>query len=155
MKAKAIVLALALCFVGVALGYAAADAFMGTWKLNEAKSKLGPGSRKNNTVVYEASGNNVKVTADGTDSDGRPAHNEWTGKFDGKDYPVTGDPTADTRSYKMVNDRTLTLTDKKNGKTTITGRVVVSADGKSRTVTVSGTDATGKKFHRTAVSDKQ
>ena len=155
MKAKAIVLALALCFVGVALGYAAADAFMGTWKLNEAKSKLGPGSRKNNTVVYEASGNNVKVTADGTDSDGRPAHNEWTGKFDGKDYPVTGDPAADTRSYKMVNDRTLTLTDKKNGKTTITGRVVVSADGKSRTVTVSGTDATGKKFHRTAVSDKQ
>jgi len=155
MKAKAIVLALALCFVGVALGYAAADAFMGTWKLNEAKSKLGPGSRKNNTVVYEASGNNVKVTADGTDSDGRPAHNEWTGKFDGKDYPVTGDPTADTRSYKMVNDRTLTLTDKKNGKTTITGRVVVSADGKSRTVAVSGTDATGKKFHRTAVSDKQ
>jgi len=154
MKAKAIVLALALCFVGVALGYAA-DGFMGTWKLNEAKSKLGLGSRKNNTVVYEAAGDNVKVTADGTDSDGKPAHNEWTGKFDGKDYPVTGDPTADTRSYRMVNDHTLTLTDKKNGKTTITGRIVVSADGKSRTVTVSGTAATGKKFHRTAVSDKQ
>jgi hypothetical protein len=154
MKAKAIVLTLALCFVGVALGYAT-DAFMGTWKLNEAKSKFAPGSRKNNTVVYEAAGDNVKVTADGTDSDGKPTHNEWTGKFDGKDYPVTGDPTADTRSYKMVNDRTLTLTDKKNGKTTITGRMVVSADGKSRTVTVSGTDATGKKFHRTAVSDKQ
>ena len=154
MKVKAIVLTLALCFVGVARGYAA-DAFMGTWKLNEAKSKFAPGSRKNNTVVYEAAGDNVKVSADGTDSDGKPAHNEWTGKFDGKDYPVTGDPTADTRSYKMVNDRTLTLTDKKNGKTTITGRIVVSADGKSRTVTVSGTDPTGKKFHRTAVYDKQ
>jgi hypothetical protein len=154
MKAKAIVLTLALCFVGVALGYAA-DAFIGTWKLNESKSKLAPGSRRNNTVVYEAAGDNVKVTADGTDSDGKPAHNEWTGKFDGKDYPVTGDPTADTRSYKMVNDRTLTLADKKNGKTTITGRIVVSADGRSRTVTVSGTDATGKKFHRTAVYDKQ
>jgi hypothetical protein len=154
MKAKAIVLTLALCFVGVALGYAA-DAFIGTWKLNESKSKLAPGSRRNNTVVYEAAGDNVKVTADGTDSDGKPAHNEWTGKFDGKDYPVTGDPTADTRSYKMVNDRTLTLADKKNGKTTITGRIVVSADGRSRTVNVSGTDATGKKFHRTAVYDKQ
>jgi len=154
MKAKAIVLTLALCFVGVALGYAA-DAFMGTWKLNEAKSKFAPGSRKNNTVVYEAAGDNVKITADGIDSDGKPAHNEWTGKFDGKDYPVTGDPTADTRSYKMVNDRTLKLTDTKNGKTTVTGRIVVSADGKSRTVTVSGTDPTGKKFHRTAVYDKQ
>jgi len=154
MKAKAIVLTLALCFVGVAPGYAA-DSFMGTWKLNEAKSKFAPGSRKNNTVVYEAAGETVKVTADGTDSDGNPAHNEWTGRFDGKDYPVTGDPTADTRSYKMVNDRTLKLTDTKNGKTTVTGRIVVSADGKSRTVTVSGTDATGKKFHRTAVYDKQ
>jgi len=154
MKAKAIVLTLALCFVGVAPGYAA-DSFMGTWKLNEAKSKFAPGSRKNNTVVYEAAGDNVKVTADGTDSDGKPAHNEWTGRFDGKDYPVTGDPTADPRSYKMVNDRTLKLTDTKNGKTTVTGRIVVSADGKSRTVTVSGTDATGKKFHRTAVYDKQ
>jgi hypothetical protein len=154
MKAKAIVLTLALCFLGVALGYAA-EAFMGTWKLNEAKSKVAPGSRKNNTVVYEAAGDNVKVTADGTDSDGKPTHNEWAGKFDGKDYPVTGDPTADTRSYKMVNDRTLTLTDKKNGKTTVTGRIVVSVDGRSRTVTVSGTDATGKKFHRTAVYDKQ
>jgi hypothetical protein len=154
MKVKAIVLTLVLCFVGVARGYAA-DAFMGTWMLNEARSKFAPGSRKNKTVVYEAAGDNVKVSADGTDSDGKPAHNEWTGKFDGKDYPVTGDPTADTRSYKMVNDRTLTLTDKKNGKTTITGRIVVSADGKSRTVTVGGTDPTGKKFHRTAVYDKQ
>jgi hypothetical protein len=154
MKAKATVLTLVLCFVGVALGHAA-DAFMGTWKLNEAKSKFAPGSRKNKTVVCEAAGDNVKVTADGTDSDGKPAHNEWTGKFDGKDYPVTGDPTADTRSYRMVNDRTLTLTDKKTGKTTVTGRIVVSADGKSRTVTVSGTDPTGKKFHRTAVYDKQ
>ena len=154
MKRKAIVLTLALCFVAVALGYAA-DAFMGTWKLNEAKSKFVPGSRKNNTVVYEAAGDNVKITADGTDSDGKPAHNEWAGKFDGKDYPVTGDPTADTRAYEMVNDHTLRLTDKKNGKTTVTGRIVVSTDGRSRAVTVNGTDATGKKFQRTAVYDKQ
>jgi len=154
MKAKAIVLTLALCFVGVALGYAA-DAFIGTWKLNEAKSKFAPGSRKNNTVVYEAAGDNVKVTADGTDSDGKPTHNEWTGKFDGKDYPVTGDPSADTRSYKTVNDRTLTLTNKKDGKLALTGRIVVSADGKSRTVTTTRTDSKGKKVTNTAVYDKE
>src|SRR5262249_23145669 len=137
MKAKAIVLTLALCFVGLAMGYAV-DAFMGTWKLNEAKSKLAPAMPKNNTVVYEAAGDNVKITVDGVDSSGNPTHNEWTGKFDGKDYPVTGDPTADMRSYKMVNDRTLTLTNKKNGKTTTSGRIVISQDGKGRTVTVSG-----------------
>ena len=153
MKAKTIVLTVALCFVAVALCFAA-DAFTGTWKLNEAKSKLA-GGPKNNLVVYEAAGDNVKITVDGTDSDGKPTHNEWTGKFDGKDYPVTGDPSSDSRSYKMVNDNTLTFTNKKDGKVTITGRVVVAADGKSRTVTVSGTDSKGTKFTSTAVYDKQ
>ena len=75
MKAKAIVLTLALCFVGLAMGYAV-DAFMGTWKLNEAKSKLAPAMPKNNTVVYEAAGDNVKITVDGVDSSGNPTHNE-------------------------------------------------------------------------------
>ena len=156
MKAKAIatVLVLALCLVGVAMGYAA-DAFMGTWKLNEAKSKFAPGEPKNNTVVYEAAGDNVKITVDGVDADGKPTHNEWTGKFDGKEYPVTGDPTTDMRSYKMVNDHTLALTNKKSGKTTMSGKIVISDDGKSRTVTTSGTNPEGKKVSGTAVYDKE
>jgi hypothetical protein len=154
MKARAIVLTLALCFVGAAVCYAD-DAQMGTWKLNEGKSKLAPGTPKNTTVIYEAAGDKVKVTVEGIDNEGKPAHNEWTGKFDGKDYPVTGDPSSDARSYKKVNDRTLTFAGKKNGKVAITGRVVVSADGKSRTVTVSGTDAKGNKVSSTAVYDKQ
>src|SRR2546427_9415773 len=83
MSARAIVLTVVLCFVGVAVCIAD-DANMGTWKLNEAKSKLGPGAPKNNTVVYEAAGDNVKVTVEGTDIDGKSTHNEWTGKFDGK-----------------------------------------------------------------------
>ncbi len=154
MKAKTIVLTLALYFVAAAVCFAS-DLQMGTWKLNEAKSKLAPGVSKNSTVVYEAAGDNVKVTVDGTDRDGKPAHNEWTGKFDGKDYPVTGDPDSDARSYKKVDDRTLELTVKKGGKVTFTGRIVASADGKTRTVTTSGTDSQGKKFKNTAVYDKQ
>jgi hypothetical protein len=128
---------------------------MGTWKLNEAKSKLAPGSPKNTTVVYEAAGDNVKVTTDGTGSDGAPYHTEWTGKFDGKDYPVTGDSTADTRSYKKVNDRTMTLMNKKGDKVTTSGRIVVAEDGKSRTITTTRTDSDGKKSTSTAVYDKQ
>jgi hypothetical protein len=128
---------------------------MGTWKLNEAKSKLSPGSPKNTTVVYEAAGDNVKVTVDGIGSDGKPTHNEWTGKVDGKDYPVTGDPNSDMRSYTRIDDRTLGLNVKKGGKVTISGRIVVSADGKTRTVTVSGTDPTGKKVESISVYDKQ
>jgi hypothetical protein len=154
MKTRTIVLTLALCFVGVA-GCFADNANIGTWKLNEAKSKLSPGTPKNTTVVYMAAGDNVMVTVDGIGSDGKPTHNEWTGKYDGKDYPVTGDPNSDMRSLKRIDDRTLELTVKKGDKVTTTGRIVVSVDGKSRTVTVSGTDSKGKKFTSNAVYDKQ
>jgi hypothetical protein len=133
----------------------AADAFIGTWKLNEAKSNFSPGAPKNITVVYEAVGDNVKVTIDGVDGDGKPIHNEWTGKFDGKDYLVTGDPSSDARSLKKINDHTLTFAVKKGDKVTTTGRIALSLDGKTRTVTTSGTDAKGNKVSGTAVYDKQ
>jgi len=154
MNARTIVLTLVACFVGLTLCFAQ-DANMGTWKLNEAKSKLSPGAPKLTTVVYEAAGDNVKVTVDGVDRDGKPTHHEWTGKFDGKNYPVTGDPNSDVRSYTRIDDHTLEFTAKKGSKVTTSGRVVVSTDGKSRTVTASGTDPTGKKFQVTAVYDKQ
>jgi hypothetical protein len=60
------------------------------------------------------------------DGQGKPTHSEWTGKFDGKDYPVTGDPTSDARAYKQVDDHTLGLTVKKDGKVTITGKIAPS-----------------------------
>jgi hypothetical protein len=154
MKSRASILILALCFVG-ATACLAADAFIGTWKLNEAKSKFSPGSPKNLTVVYEAAGDSVKVTIDGVDGDGKPTHSEWTGKFDGKDYPVTGDANSDARSLKQVDDHTITFAVKKGDKVTISGRIVLSADGKTRTVTTTGTSPDGKKITGTAVYDKQ
>src|SRR5512132_468697 len=101
----------AALFGAAVVGFAqAADAQMGTWKLNEAKSKISPGTIKNPTVVYAAAGERVKVTVDGVDPAGKPLHSEWTGMFDGKDYPVTGDPLADMRAYRRVNDHTLAMT---------------------------------------------
>ena len=154
MKTKTTGLIPALCFFATAVCFAD-DPQMGTWKLNEAKSKFAPGVPKNHTVVYEVSGDNVKVTVDGTDKDGNATHNEWTGKFDGKDYPVTGDPTSDMRSYKKIADRVLKLTVKKDGKVTVTGRIVVSADGKSRIVTTGEAGAQGKSSKNRTVYDKQ
>jgi len=145
---------MALCFVAAAVCFAS-NPNMGTWKLNEAKSTFAPGATKNHTVVYEAAGDMVKVTVDGTASDGTSRHSEWTGKFDGKDYPVIGDPSSDSRSYKTIDDQTLELSVKKDGKVTITGRIVTSADGKTRTLTAGGTDSAGEKVHSTAVYDKQ
>lgn len=154
MKPKTLVLTLALCFAAGTICFAASPQ-MGTWNLNEAKSKIAAGTGKNKTVVYAAVGSSTKVTVDGVDASGKPAHTEWTGKFDGKDYAVTGDPTSDMRAYKKVDDHTLDMTVKKGGKVTATGRIVVSADGKSRTVTINGTSAKGKKFTTMAVYDKK
>ena len=155
MKRMICLLTFAMLFAAASACVAADDPNMGTWKLNEAKSKYSPGAPKNTSVVYEAAGDSVKVTVDGVGADGTTTHNEWTGKFDGKDYPLTGDPTADTRSYKKIDTRTMELTNKKGGKPVVTGKITVSADGKSRTVVVSGTDASGKKVTSTAVYDKQ
>jgi hypothetical protein len=173
MKTKTTGLTLAFCFLATAACFAA-DPQMGTWKLNEAKSKFAPGRPKNTMVLYkDATGGKVKITTDGIDANGKPTHSEWTGKFDGREYPVTGDPNADMRSYTKVDDRTLNFTAKKGGNVTVNGRVVVAADGKSRTVTTTGTTGTaasggrawqrgdfvteerGKKFKNIAVYDKQ
>jgi hypothetical protein len=151
MKRIVILLTLAALFVGVTVCLADSP-HMGTWKLNEAKSNFSPGAAKNTTVVYEAAGDSVKVTVDGVDGNGGATHNEWTGKFDGKFYPVTGDATSDMRSYRKINNRTLALTGKKGSQVTLTGRIVVSADGKTRTVTTTATDS---KLSNTAVYDKQ
>jgi hypothetical protein len=153
MKTKTIGLTF---IISVAIGagcLAADDPMMGTWKLNEAKSKIAPGGPKNNTVVYSVAGDQIKVTVDGTDAQGKAAHSEWTGKFDGKDYPVTGDATSDTRSYKK-DGNTLEMTNKKDGKVAATGKIVVSADGKTRTVTINWTDDKGAKMTSTAAYDK-
>ena len=154
MKARTVVLTLLMVFVGLTVCFAS-NPTLGTWKLNEAKSKIAAGTPKNVTVTYEAAGDSIKGTIDGVDGEGKPTHNEWTGKFDGKDYPVTGDPSSDTRAIKQIDDHHYNLTVKKGGKVTLTGKAVVSADGKSRTVTISGTDPSGKKVTSTAVYDKQ
>jgi hypothetical protein len=74
-----------VCLAAAAVCFAADDAFSGTWKLNEAKSKMAAGTTKNTTVTYEVMGDTVKVTLDGVSADGKPTHDEWTGKYDGKD----------------------------------------------------------------------
>ena len=153
MKIRTIRLTLAFSFLGSALCMAA-DPQMGTWRLNESKSKITPGTLKNTQVVYSSMLGQVKIKADGIDANGKASYTEWSGKFDGKDYPVTGDPNSDARSYTKLNERALTTTNKKNGKVTVTGQIVISPDGKSRTVTLNGVTPKGKKFKNVAVYDK-
>ena len=154
MKVRTITVTLALYLVGAQVCFAQ-DAFMGVWKLKEAKSEFSPGAPKNRTVVYEVEGDKVKVTVDSVSGDGMPTHYQWTGKFDGKEYPVTGDPLSDARSYTKIDHRILGFNIMKGGKVTTSGRIVVSSDGKSRTVTMSGTDAKGNRVSKSEVYEKQ
>src|ERR1700688_5225242 len=109
MKVRTSILTLAMLFVGLTICFAP-NPSLGTWKLNEAKSMLSPGLPKNLTVVYMAAGDSITGTIDGVDGQGKPTHTEWTGKFDGKDYPVTGDPPSDTRAIKQIADHHNQLT---------------------------------------------
>ena len=154
MKAPTTRLAVAVCLLWGTFAFAE-NPCVGTWKLNESKSKVTAGAPKNSSVVCEASGDSIKVTVEGIDAQGKPVHNEWTGKFDGKDYPLSGDATADSRFYKQVDDHTQEFANKKDGKVTVSGTIKYSADGKSRTVTASGTDPSGKKIEIKSVYDKQ
>jgi hypothetical protein len=154
MKTRNVMLTIVMCFVGLTVCFAD-NPMIGTWKLNEAKSKIGSGATKNSTVVYEAAGDNIKCTIDGVDAQGKPSHIEWAGNFDGKDYPLTGDPSGDMRSYKKINDRTMDGITKKDGKVTGVSHIVISADGKTRTVTSNLTDSMGMKTHNVAFYDKQ
>src|SRR5213082_385124 len=150
MKTKVIVLTLAVFFAGVVVCLAE-DPNMGTWKLNEAKSKFAAGATKNNTVVYEAAGSDIKVTVDGVDGSGAAVHSEWTGKFDGRYYAVTGSATGDMRSYTRVNSHTMRFREKQGGKVVLTGTITVSRSGKSRTVTTTSKNAQGKWVTNVAV----
>jgi hypothetical protein len=110
----------------------AADNQVGTWKLNVAKSKYSPGpAPKEGILTIESQADGLKFTIHGTDAEGKTVHMEFSPKYDGKDYPATGMPGADSV------------------------RSVVSTDGKTRTATQEGTNAKGERVNNTIVYDKQ
>jgi hypothetical protein len=153
MKPKTIGLALLLSVAAGAMCFAG-NPTLGTWKLDESKSTLGDGAGKTTLVVWEKVDGQDKCTVEGTDADGNKLHTVWTGKLDGKDYPVTGDPTSDTRSFKLSGDNTIDMVSKKDGKVVGKGIIVVAEDGKTRTVKSTMTNAKGVKVRSTLAYDK-
>ena len=134
----------------------AADLVVGTWKLNISKSKFSPGPPPQSaTVTYAESGDGIKRTGQAVNAEGNKTSFEYTAQNDGKDYSITGNPNADTISLKRVNDRTVEGTLKKDGKVVTTTRRVVSSDGKTMTLTITGTNVQGQKVKNVQVFEKQ
>src|SRR5712692_3625160 len=134
------------------------DPWIGTWKVNLAKSSYSPGPKPTAaaTVKMEPSAGGLKTTIDATTPQGQPVHTETVGKFDGKDNPVTGAQAPNTTTaIKRVNGRTFEAQGKVGGKPTVTTKVVISADGKSLTATQTGKDAQGQTVKNVIVADKQ
>lgn len=132
------------------------DPLVGTWTLSVAKSKYDPGpTPKSVTTIYQPAGKGYKVSVTNMTGGGKLQY-AFTTNLDGKDVPVTGNnPNADTLAVRRVDARTIEMVSKKGGKVTITQRNVISADGKTRTVTTTGTDAQGQKINNVAVFEKQ
>lgn len=150
----------AACLVSalaLAISVHAADPEVGTWKANLAKSTYSPAelAPKSVTVKIEPVDNGIKVIVDTVDPSGKPRHYDYTVKYDGKDYPVAGDPSRDATAAKRIDEYTLEQVSKKDGKVTTTNRIVVARDGKSRTQTTTGTDAQGRKISNVVFWERQ
>jgi hypothetical protein len=135
----------------------ATDPQYGTWKLNLAKSKYSPGpAPKEGTVTIEAAGPGRKVSVTGVAADGTAVKWGYSGNFDGKEIPITGNhPDADVVILKRVSANAVRTTNKKAGKRTLVNGVSVSPDGKTLTVATTGVNAKGQTVKNIQVFDKQ
>jgi hypothetical protein len=150
------VLGLATVFA-VGTATMAADTNVGVWKLNLAKSQYDPGpAPTSQTLKIEAWGSDgVSYSSDGMDAAGKPTHSEFQAKYNEKFVPFKGNPDADMISYKRIDPNTIDSTTQLNGKVTGHTRVVVSPDGRTRTLTQTGKNVKGQDFHNMLVFEKQ
>jgi hypothetical protein len=151
--------ALALSAVATGPLMAQGNTFVGTWKLNLAKSKFGSmPAPKSATREVVAEGAGARYTSTGVAADGTAISYGFATNYDGKDQPVTGSGMpggADTIAIKRVSPNKAEATLKKGGKQIGTAVATVSKDGKVTTVTTTMKSADGKDVVATSVYDKQ
>jgi hypothetical protein len=166
MKYLLVTLCVAVAVSGLAFGQAAQkpapvaqtpDPLVGTWEVNVAKSTYGGGNKppKSSTRTYEALPNGYKYVNKGVNAAGKPVLVEYTAYYDGKDYPMIGNPGSDTVSIKRIDKFTGEVTLKKGGNVVYRSRFVISPDGKVMTVRSEGTDEQGKPYTNVLVLDKK
>ena len=158
MRKQAFVRAIAVCaavLISASLALAGEN-WIGSWKVDLAKSKYSPGPAPKSAILkFESTSAGIKLTTDIVDGEGKALKGGFTSKFDGTEVPLTGNPNADVGSPKRLDDNSYENVWKKAGKVTITAKAVVSADGKTLTITQTGTDTQGRAVNITAVFDRQ
>ena len=151
-----LVVGIALTLVLVSLALAANDPFVGTWKMNIAKSTFSPGPAPTSvTTNYKAEGKNLKMITDLVNAQGKASHMEDTLILDGKDHPDTSNPNYDSSARTRVDRFTIVTIYKKGGQEVGSRRIVASKDGKTLSGTVKVNNAKGEVSGSTFVFDKQ
>jgi hypothetical protein len=133
------------------------DPFLGTWKMDPAKSKFEPGpAPKSESRVYEStSDGSTKVIVQTTTATGAAATRTSTYKYDGKSYPVQGSANYDSIALMRVSASQVKTTLMRGGKSIGEIDSVVSKDGKVGTMTYTFTTPSGVKEHDVIVYDRQ
>ena len=159
MRKNLFVSSLLLCvatLMASSAAFASPNNWVGSWKLNAAKSKFSSDAvARAHTLKFESTPAGIKLTSDGTDAQGKATHGEYTSNFDGKDVAWTGNPTADMASPKRIDDSSYENVWKLAGKQTMKSLVVVSSDNKILTVTQTPSGAQGEATSSVAVYDRQ
>jgi hypothetical protein len=156
MRKKVILSSLLFCAAALAIQAGAGENWVGSWKLNAAKSKFsGESAIRAETLKFESTPAGIKLTSEGKDAQGKAMHGEYTSNFDGKEVAWTGNPSADVASPKRIDDNSYENVWKLSGKKTMTSKVEVSEDKKTLTVTQTPAGAQGAAAASVAVYDRQ
>jgi hypothetical protein len=145
---------LAFALLGLAATLVAAEPFAGIWKLNSAKTKYKTGSPpKEQTATIAEAGSDLEVTISGTAADGSAIMSHYTVPAEGGEGKIIQSPYEAVSGKRMgPNEREVRYS--KDGKVVLTTHSKVSADGKTLTVNVKGTDTQGKTVEAVVVYDK-
>ena len=139
-----LLIAAAMCALASFAAAQVTEPLAGTWQLNVAQSKYETGlAPKSQTTTLHAMDGGLHEVVERANADGTTTRWEVMAKYDGRDYPVKGDPSRDTVAMTRVDRNTVDIVNKKAGAVVSRMRIVVAADGRSRTNTV--TDPSGTK----------
>jgi hypothetical protein len=154
--AAAAVVVISMCATGLRVAAQMTDPLIGTWVLNVAKSTFSPGPPpKSITVTFTAAGQGIRSVAETVGPKGETTRTDYTGNYDGKDYPIKGSPDSDTVVLKRIDPNTTERADKKAGKLVMTYVRRVAPDGKFLNVMQKGTDSQGRAVSNVLFLDKK
>jgi hypothetical protein len=135
---------------------AQAQSHIGKWVLSTGKSVYSPGPPPRSQVrTYSRDGDSLKAVIETMQPLGGKTVAEYSARFDGKDYPLTGNSDIDAIALTRIDDWSFEAVLKRRGKTMSTVRNVVSKDGRTMTVTSKGVNARGQQTSSVAIFTKQ